>query len=251
MYHPMEGHTVQRYDGELIHLHISMLEMGGLVFEQVRMSLEASNTENHALAHQVMEREHQVDELELKLDEEVFSIIVRRGPMARDLRILMAFSKSIADMERIGDEAARIAYLTKSMFEDNHGSIPGNYLMHDIRTMGILAVNLLENALEIFDTLNIEKAEVFFIKHAQLDIEFRSSLRRLATFVLEDARNVGHTVNITQVVKSLERIGDHARNIVEYAVYLIKGEDIRHQLNDPGNQDDVANTDMDDNPANG
>jgi len=247
MSQPMEGHTVQRYDGELNNLHIEMLEMGGLALDQVRKSINSLKTENIALAHEVMQREHSVDEFELKLDEEIVSVIARRGPMARDLRILMSFSKSVADMERIGDEAARIANLTLIMLENNR-SFPGTMLMRDIQTMGLLAINFLERALIVFDTLDIERADSFIDNHSELDMEFRSSLRRLATFVLEDARNVGHAINITQVIKSLERIGDHARNLVENVIYLQKGEDIRHQLNpDYANQNDAdKNVDADD-----
>jgi phosphate transport system protein len=224
----MEGHTVQRYDGELNHLHLLVLEMGGLVLDQVRLAINALKNEDLANTNIVLDREHKVDELEIKIDEELVSVLARRSPMARDLRILMSFSKAVADLERVGDEAARIAHLTAVMIENNR-SFPGIQLMRDVQTMGALAVNLFERSLDIFDTLQITSAEELIRNHSELDAEFRSSLRRIATFVLEDARNVGHAINITLVIKALERIGDHARNLVEYVIYLVNGEDVRHR----------------------
>jgi len=108
-------------------------------------------------------------------------------------------------------------------------SDPSSHLLRDIKTMGNLSLRMLQDALDIFDTFDVARARVLARGNVELDEEFQSSLRRLATFVLEDARNVGHTINVTLIIKALERIGEHARNMAEYVIYLVKGEDIRHQ----------------------
>lgn len=108
-------------------------------------------------------------------------------------------------------------------------SDPSTYLLWDIKTMGNLSLRMLQDALDIFDTFDVSRARALARGNVELDEEFQSSLRRLATFVLEDARNVGHTINITLIIKALERVGEHARNIAEYVIYLVKGEDVRHK----------------------
>lgn len=224
----MEGHTHRRYDGELNALHLLVLEMGGLVLEQVRQSLHALLKKDLTAAHQVLELENQVDALELRADNEVVKVIARRGPIALDLRVIMAFSKAITDMERIGDEAARIAYITLEMYS-NERRKPKKKLLRDINTFGNMAVSMLQDALGSLDELDLERALGLLQGQNELDAEFQSSLRHLATFILEDARNLGHTINVTLAIKSFERIGDHARNLAEYIVYMLHGEDVRHQ----------------------
>ena len=228
MVQPMEGHTVQRFDGELSNLHLMILEMGGLVMDQVNSALRALREKDIPAAHLVVRREPQIDAMEVNIDNEVVTVIARRCPVARDLRVTTAISKAVTDFERIADEAARIAHLTISIY-GNESSDPSSQLLRDTINMGKLSSGMLSEALEIFDTLDVKKAEVLIKNHGELDAEFQSSLRRLTTFLLEDARNVGHTVNIVLILKALERIGDHARNIAEYVIYLIKGEDVRHQ----------------------
>ncbi|WP_455206050.1 phosphate signaling complex protein PhoU [Kaarinaea lacus] len=232
MVQPMEGHTVHRFDGELSNLHMMILEMGGLVMDQVRSAMKAVREKDLSAAHQVIRREPKVDALEVKIDDEIVSVIARRCPVAKDLRVTTAISKAVTDLERVGDEAARIAHLAISMY-DNETSDPSSHLLRDTITMGKLSSTMLDESLQILDLLDAIRADAMIKEHAELDVEFQSALRRLATFMLEDARNVGHTINIVLIIKALERIGDHARNIAEYVVYLIKGEDIRHkQLND-------------------
>ena len=229
MQQPTEGHTIIRYDGELNKLHMLMLEMGSLVLDQVQTALKALKDEDLSAARLVLVREHKVDDLEIQADDEVVSVIARRGPVARDLRIIIAFSKTTTDLERIGDEAARIASIIEEMYESG-SSHPSGQLMRDVHVMGALAVNMLGKALGIIDGLNADDAEEMAKGQFELDAEFRSSMRRLTTFVLEDARNVGHAIYITLIIKALERIGDHSRNLAEYVVYLMSGDDIRHRL---------------------
>lgn len=228
MIQPMEGHTVHRFDGELNNLHMLILEMGGLVLDQVRQSIKAVSEKDIEAARMVIQREPDVDALEVKIDEENIVVIAKRCPVAKDLRITTAVSKAVTDLERVGDEAARIANQVIQMY-GNDTSDPSSHLLRDIKTMGKLSLRMLQDALDIFDTFDVKRARVLASGNVELDEEFQSSLRRLATFVLEDARNVGHTINVTLIIKALERVGEHARNIAEYVIYLVKGEDVRHQ----------------------
>lgn len=240
----LEGHTVQRYNGELNDLHLRVLEMGGLVLDQVTHAQLALKNKDISGATLVMERENQVDNLELKLDEQLITIMAKRGPVARDLRVIMSISKTITDLERIGDEAARIAYLAKAIYASER-SQPSSNLMRDVITMGQLALEMLQESLGSFDSLNITHARALVCRENELDLEFQSSLRRLATFLLEDARNVGHAIHIVLLTKAVERIGDHARNIAEYVIYMVRGEDVRHRLGsycEPGRESGEGDT---------
>lgn len=228
MVQPTEGHIVQRYDGELSQLHILILEMGGLVLDQVRNAVNALINKDLDAANLVLRREPDVDALEIKVDNETVSIIARRSPVGSDLRIITAVSKAVTDLERIGDEAARIASIARNFYDSNSNS-PSDTLLRDINTMGKLSLEILAQALDIFDKFDLERALHLAKCDIELDAEFQSSLRRLTTFVLEDARNVGHTVNIVLILKALERIGDHAKNLAEYIIFFLKGEDVRHK----------------------
>jgi phosphate transport system protein len=228
MIQPMEGHTVHRFDGELNNLHMLILEMGGLVLDQVQQAIKAVTDKNMTASRLVIDREPDVDALEVKIDEENIIVIAKRCPVGKDLRVTTMVSKAVTDLERIGDEAARIANQALQMY-DNDSNDPGYHLLRDITTMGKLSSQMLHDALDIFDTFDVERARQLAAGNVELDEEFQSSLRRLATFVLEDARNVGHTINITLIIKALERIGEHARNLAEYVIYFVKGEDVRHQ----------------------
>lgn len=223
----LEGHTSRRFDGELHHLHIKLLEMAGLVYEQVRMTLEALRQRNLDNLHVVIERESRVDSLEKRIDSDITEVLAKRSPMASDLRVIIAFSKVVTDLERVGDEAARIANISIAIY-GNECNTPGIHLLRDIHIMGNLACLSLKDAIETLDMLDLEKADKLLNGQDDLDVEFQSSLRRLTTFILEDARNVGHAINIVLILKSLVRIGSHARNLAEYVIYFVSGEDIRH-----------------------
>jgi phosphate transport system protein len=232
----IEGHTIHRYDGELRVLHDMVLNMGAMAQRQTLSALQAMEDQDTDLARKIIERDQQVNEQELRIDEEIVAIIARRSPMARDLRAIMSMSKAVTDLERIGDEAARVAERVVRIF-DNDGPGPSASLTRDITTMGKLVAAMLQDALEAFRLMDVERAERMAAGHTELDAEFQSSLRRLATFVMEDSRTVGHTINVTLITKSLERIGDHARNIAEYIIYLVKGKDVRHHIREAGDTD--------------
>lgn len=232
-----EGHTVRRYDGELNHLHYLVLEMGGLVLSQVRDAVEALNRRDVGLAKTVLDREHAVDRGEVNADAEIVQLIARRCPVGGDLRLVFAVAKSVTDLERIGDEAVKVATLGLHLFgSDTGGADPNRLLMRDVASMASLALRHLECGLQMIDSWDGDKAMELIRAHQVLDEEFQAGLRRLMTFVMEDARNIGFAVNIVLIIKALERIGDHARNLAEYVVYQVRGEDIRHH----GEQQHVA-----------
>ena len=223
----LEGHTFRRFDGELYRLHTEILQMAGLVYDQFQMALESFQQQNLEIPRVIHERESQVDALEKSIDSVITEILAKRSPVARDLRIVMAFSKAVTDLERLGDEAAKIASIATTLYKNEHSN-PSNYLVRDITVMGKFARALLKEAIETLDVLDMERAEKLLNSHDDLDEEFQAGLRRLTTYMLEDARNVGHIISIVLVMKSLVRIGDHARNLAEYVVYMVSGEDIRH-----------------------
>lgn len=225
----LEGHTLHRYDSELNHLHMMVVEMAGLTLDQTRRTLYAFNEQDFDVANRVIEREHEVDNYELKVDEEVIAVTARRSPVAKDLRVIMSLCKSVTDLERIGDEAAKIAHITKEIY-DNDTSDPSIYMLRDVSTMGTLVTDLLEKSINALDAIDLESARSIINKHIVLDAEFQSSLRRLSTFIMEDSRNVGHIISIVLVIKALERIGDHAKNLAEYIIFLVEGMDVRHTV---------------------
>ncbi|MDJ0871037.1 MAG: phosphate signaling complex protein PhoU [Gammaproteobacteria bacterium] len=225
-----EGHTIKRFDAELSHIIMLALEMGAMVLNQVRSALDALRNADLSAARQVIDVDYRVNALELQADEEIVSVIARRGPVARDLRLTIGISKALTDMERIGDEAAKIARMTEQMYE-TEGSQPGKDLKRDIYGMGKLATGLLQEVITAFDMLDADKAQQLALGGTEMDAEFESSLRRIATFIMEDHRTVGHAVDVVIIIKSLERIGDHARNIAEQVVYMVRGTDMRHLEN--------------------
>lgn len=225
----LEGHTVHRYDDELSHLHMLLVEMGALVLDQSRIALHALEEEDLEAARQVRKREIEVNDLEIKIDEELLDVIARRSPVARDLRAVVSFSKLVTDLERAGDNALRVAQASLNIYEMGR-SVPSAKLLRDVGSMGRLALGMLQEGIEVFDTLDLQRAEALLGRHRALDDELQSGLRRLSTFVLEDARLIGDVITITLVLRALERIGDHGRNIAEYVVYMLEGADVRHQL---------------------
>ena len=224
---PLEGHTVRRFDGELNQLHLLSLEMGGLVLNQIQQVLTAMQSKDLQQCRMVIERDREVNQLELKLDDGVITVIARRGPVARDLRAVMALSKIVTDLERIGDEAARIAHICLAVY-DNVRSDPSHLLLRDVHTMGRMVVGMVRESLLALDDLDGVRARRMMVEGGDLEQEFQAGFRRLVTYIMEDPRNVGHAINAVLACKALERIGDHARSIAEYVVYLREGEDLRH-----------------------
>jgi phosphate transport system protein len=220
-----EGHTVRRFDGELAGLRLLLLEMGGLVLDQVRRAADALDHEDVTAARDVITRDHVVNGYDTRMDEASISLLARRQPMGGDLRVIMSIGKAVADLERIGDEAKKIARMAVQLFADGT-ALPRRALLRDVRPMAALATRMLGDVLRAFDEMDVDAALAVAEGDAELDREFRAASRRLS--IMEDSRQLGHAINVLTAVKALERIGDHAKNIAEYIVYLVRGQDIRH-----------------------
>ena len=225
---PTEGHIIRRYDGELDHLRLSVLEMGGLVVNLLGNALIAFKTQDEDLARQAVAMDNEVDQLEVDVDQEIAKIIAKRCPVSSDLRMVMAVSKSVSDLERIGDEAVRIAGLAIQLIESEGGE-PNSQMLRDVNRIGDMAMSGLRSAIEVFDIWDEEKALQVIENHKAMEEEFQADLRHLLTYILEDYRNIGFAISVVLVIKALERIGHHAQNLAEYAVFQVCGEDIRSQ----------------------
>lgn len=222
-----QEHTFKRFDQELNHVQSLVLEMGGLVETQIRDAISALHEEDLELARQVISRDHKVNTLEVRVDEDLANLIALRQPMASDLRTIMALSKTVTDLERIGDEAERIARMTVHIYEASGGA-PQVRLLRDITVMAKLAGEMLRDSLDALARQDADKADVIARRDSELDEQFGDGLRRLITFMMEDHRTIGHAIDIVFIIKALERIGDHAKNIAEYVIYMVKGTDVRH-----------------------
>ena len=222
-----ETHTVKQFDVQLANLRNLVLEMGGLVEEQIRNAIQALDDENLSAAREVIARDQVINGLQVKADEDCVNLIALRQPLGSDLRMIMSFSKAINDLERIGDEAEKIARMTVRIY-DGVSNPPSAKLLRDVKPMARLAIDMLHNCLDALARLDIEKAVAVAQGDDELDQEFQSALRRLITYMMEDSRTIGQAINVIFIIKALERIGDHSKNISEYLIYLVKGKDVRH-----------------------
>jgi len=219
----LEGHISRAFDGALAALHIRVVEMGGLVLDQVREAAIAYTEWLVAPAQHVLDRETEVNEYNARLNEEQFTLIARRQPVAGDLRAILAMSSVVHELERAGDEAKKIARTVAGQ-----GSRPGPATSRDVRHLGSLAVSLLRTALEAFDRLDPAMAAEVIAQDKELDEEYAAGLRRLMTRAMEDPRQVTVALEAAFALKSLERIGDHARNLARQVQSI--GGDPNQQL---------------------
>lgn len=222
-----KGHTVKRFDGELAHLNELVLEMGALVLDQIDRAVKALQAEDPAAAREVIERDRLVNDLDVKVDEELVRLLAIRQPMAGDLRDVMTVAKSVNDLERVGDQIRKIALLIEHLY-DNGGPTPNHKLLGDIPYLAEYSSNMLRLCLEAFDQLDLAKAVQVMRLDQELEVEFQDALRRLATYILQDARTVGHAIEVVLGLRALERIGGHAKNMAGYVIYLCTGKDVRH-----------------------
>ena len=218
-------HTSKQYDAELESVRAGVLEMGGLVEQQIVNALEALVNANPTLAQSVIRNDHRVNALEVQIDEECSHIIARRQPAAGDLRMIMMIVKTITDLERIGDEATKIARVAEKIYESDRMFTPR---FAEIKTMVSLVREMLRTSLDAFARLDVSKTVEVARQDEQVDEQFRVAMRQLITFMLEDPRTISMSLEVLFVAKAIERIGDHAKNIAEYVVYMVKGKDVRH-----------------------
>jgi phosphate transport system protein len=232
---PDEPHIVSRFDAELSSLKKLIADMGDLALKQVREAITGLAARDIPAARIVVQRDRDLNYMHMDVKEKVITLFAIRQPVAGDLRLVVSLS-SIGDaIEHVGDEAKRIARSTIRLCEgDRIPPVPE--LLRDATHMGALAPRMLEDSLLALKNRNVEEA-VAVLKHdKELDAEFRSALRKLATFILEDPRNLKHAIEMVFVLKGLERIGDYAKNVSEQLIYIVKGEDVRYM-----NVDNLAN----------
>jgi phosphate transport system protein len=230
-------HTYKQYDAELEAVRAKVLQMGGLVEQQIVNALDSLVSVNPKLAQEVMEVDQQVNALEMQVDEDCSHIIARRQPAASDLRLIMMIVKTITDLERIGDEATKIARVTQKIYESDRMFKPR---FNEIKTMVTLVRDMLRTSLDAFARLDVTRTVEVARQDEQVDEQFRAAMRQLITFMLEDPRTISMSLEVLFVAKAIERIGDHAKNIAEYVVYMVKGKDVRHTSVDEMERETLA-----------
>ncbi len=221
----MPEHISKQFDQELEAVRARVLQMGGLVEEQIINAIEALSTGDVVLASTVMANDHRVNALEVALDEECSMIIARRQPTARDLRMLLTVIKTITDLERIGDEASKVARMAKLIYETDRIVSPR---FTEIKHMSTIVLDMLRKALDGFARLEASNAMQIARLDDSVDEEYRMVLRHLVTYMMEDPRTISMFIEIIFAAKAIERMGDHAKNMSEYVVYMVKGKDVRH-----------------------
>jgi len=218
-------HTSKQFDTELEGVRARVLQMGGLVESQIRLAVDSLTTGDEALMKRVIEDDHRVNAMEVEIDETCNHILVRRQPAAGDLRMIMTVIKTITDLERIGDEAQKISRMALLLSKRDSLLLPR---YHEIKHAAALALDMLHNSLDAFARLDVAAAARVVRQDERVDEEFRSIMRYLITFMMEDPRTISTSLEILFIAKAIERIGDHAQNMAEYVVYMVKGRDVRH-----------------------
>ena len=221
----MEKHISSQFDAELTHVSSRVLELGGLVESQIRHAVYALSQFSLEVAEQVIATESQVNMMEVEIDRDLSSIIARRQPTAIDLRLLIAISKTTANLERAGDESEKIARMVKAIVASGAArSLPAS----ELRVASDLASALLRKALDAFARLDVTAAISILKEDDLIDAEFDGFVRKLVTYMMEDPRTISASLDLLFIAKAIERIGDHAKNIAEFIIYVVKGADVRH-----------------------
>jgi len=217
-------HISQQFNAELEGVRNKVLEMGGMVEKAIGDALEALLTGDAQLADSVATGDYRINSLEVEIDEECAQIIARRQPAAGDLRVIMMVVKTITDLERMGDEAEKIGRIAASMAGEHQGN--GSYSA--IRHLGQHAREMLRAALDAYARMDVDAALEVARMDAGVDREFESLMRQLITLMMEDPRSIRRVIDVMWAARALERIGDHAKNVCEYVVYMVLGKDVRH-----------------------
>jgi phosphate transport system protein len=216
-------HISQQFNAELEEVRSHLLAMGGLVEKQVNDAVTALIEADSGLAQQVREVDEQINQMERNIDEECVRILARRQPAASDLRLIISISKSVIDLERIGDESTKIARRAIQLCEE--GESPRGYV--EVRHIGDQVRNMVRDALDAFARFDADLALSVAQYDKTIDREYKTALRELVTY-MEDPRSISRVLSVIWALRSLERIGDHARNISELVIYLVRGTDVRH-----------------------
>jgi len=222
-----DKHLSTQFDADLTGVSTRVLEMGGLVESQVSQAIAALSELDGERAGQVLREEDRVNRMEVDIDRDLSAIIARRQPTARDLRLLIAISKTIANLERVGDEAARIARMVQRLISVGlHGRL--RLPVSDLQFESELAIAQLRKALDAFARLDTVRALEVLKQDDEIDQEFEGLMRKLITYMMEDPRTISSSIDLIFVAKAIERVGDHAKNLAEAIIYIVKGTDVRH-----------------------
>lgn len=220
----LDQHISRQFNTDLEHLKTQTLAMGGMVEQQLQDAMRALENGDSELALAVLETEKEIDAMEREIDEACTAVIARRQPAATDLRMILAVSRSIRDLERIGDEAQRIAKMAIGLSEE--GGSPRGYV--EARHIANGVRDALRGCLDAFTRFDAQAARENMAKDKQIDLDYRSAVRELVTYMMEDPRSISRVMNVLWTLRALERIGDHAKNICEHIIFLVEGKDIRH-----------------------
>jgi phosphate transport system protein len=218
-------HASKQYDLDLDSIRSRVLQMGGLVESQIRRAVEALGSGDRAAMAEVIANDHRVNAMEVELDGDCSQVIVKRQPAANDLRMILAIIKTVTDLERMGDEAQKIARMARSIHE--RGTPPPPTAV-DVRHAAEVVLAMLRRTLDAFARLDCATAAEVIRDDAGIDSEFQAILRQLITYMMEDPRTISTALEIVWIAKAIERIGDHAKNMAEYVIYIVKGTDVRH-----------------------
>ena len=221
---PLHTHISRQYNAELEEIRSRVLQMGGLVEQQIEQALAALIKGDTALGEAVIMDDTKINKLEVTIDEECNQIIARRQPAASDLRLVVAVIKTITDLERIGDEAEKIARMAVRLAAEERPK--NNYA--EIHTLGTHVRQMVHDALDAFARVDIEAAIRVAREDRKIDQKYEGVLRQIITYMMEDPRTISRMLSVIWAARALERIGDHARNICEYIIYFVKGKDVRH-----------------------
>jgi len=217
-------HISRRFNKDIEDLRNNVLTMGGVVEAQLSRAITAIVTGDSELGLQVAEDDYKVNELEVSIDEECSRILATRAPAASDLRLIVAIIKTITDLERIGDEAEKIGFLASKLAGMDRP--PDSY--RELKTLGTHVSHMVRDAMNAFARLDVDEAFEVVREDEDVDQEYNAIQRQCITFMMEDPRSIKRVMNVTWTARSLERIGDHAKNICEYVIYMVRGRDVRH-----------------------
>ena len=217
-------HISRRFNEDLERIRNRVLAMGGLVEQQLERAITAIATGDSKLGEDVAYDDYKVNDMEVSIDEECSRILAKRSPTAGDLRLIVAIIKTITDLERIGDEGEKIGYLASRLA----GEEPSMERYRSIRHLGHQVQHMVHNALDAFARLDVDAALATAREDKLVDEEYEAIQRQCITFMMEDPRSIRRVLDVMWVVRALERIGDHAKNICEYVIYMVHGKDVRH-----------------------